>query len=86
MNRRRAKPVRPRGVSRKRYDRIETQRSALLNRLFRLGEPECTHPGYNRAFILLNQRFRTATIDQRIELLKAVAWLIELIEKGSGKP
>jgi hypothetical protein len=33
---------------------------------------------------LLNQRFRRARIDQRTAILKAVQWLIVLIEMSSG--
>ena len=80
------KPAGRRGVSRRRYDHVEIQRNALLDRLARLGVPESTHPGYERTLVLLNQRFRTASIDQRIAILKAAKWLIGLIEMHSGKP
>jgi hypothetical protein len=66
-------------VSRKRYDDIERQRIVSLNRLSRLGEKSTT-PSYKSALILLNQKFRVAHIDQRIEILKAANWLITVIE------
>ena len=52
----------------------------------RLGEKARTHPSYKRVVILLNQRFRIARIDQRIAILKASSWLINLIEMGLGMP
>ena len=80
------KPAKLRGVSQKRYDHVESLRHALLDRLARFGEPECTHPSYKGLLVLLNQRFRTASIDQRIAILKAAKWLIGLIEMHSRKP
>lgn len=70
----------PRNVSRKRYDDVETQRTALLDRLSCLGGQESANPGYKNAQTLLNERFRLARIDQRIEILKAADWLIRLLE------
>ncbi len=80
------KPAGRGGVSQRRYDHVESQRSLLLDRLARLDVPESAHPGYKRALVLLNQRFRTASIDQRIAILKAAKWLIGLIEMHSRKP
>ena len=69
-----------RNVSRKLYDNVETQRAALLDRLIRLGKQESANAGYKSAQILLNQRFRSAHIGQRIQILKAAQWLIRIIE------
>ena len=69
-----------RTVSRKRYDDAEKQRIALLVRLGRLSERNSASPGYKTAKILLQQRFRVAHIDQRVEICRAANWLIELIE------
>jgi hypothetical protein len=66
---------------RKRYDQIETHRAALIARLASLGEPGQQHPGYRRAFTLLNDTFRRAKLAQRLAILQAAAWLIDLLEK-----
>ena len=73
-------------ISRKRYDQVEKQRAALLDRLSHFSEQTRAHPSYKCALILLNQIFRTARIGQRIAILKAANWLIRLIEMVSGKP
>jgi hypothetical protein len=80
------RPARRRGISRRRYDAAEKRRVALLDHMNRLGEKARTHPSYKRVVILLNQRFRIARIDQRIAILKASSWLINLIEMGLGMP
>ena len=74
-----------RGVSRKRYDAVERQRSELLVRLSHLDEQVRTHKSYNTALILLNQRFRIARIEQRTAILKAAKWLINLMNKSLEK-
>ena len=78
-------PAKIRGVSRKRYDAVERQRAELLVRLNQLGAEVRAHPSYNNALILLNQRFRTARIEQRIAILKAADWLINLMNKSLNK-
>ena len=70
-----------RQVSRKRYDNVEAQRTALIERLSRLDGQEKANPGYKSAKMLLHGKFRVARIDQRIEILKAADWLIKLLEK-----
>jgi hypothetical protein len=80
------RPARRRGISRRRYDAAEKRRDASLDHMSRLGEKARTHPSYKRAMILLNQRFRVAHIDQRIAILKAANWLINLIEMDLGMP
>jgi hypothetical protein len=74
------------GISRTRYDHVERRRAALLDRLSHFGQKASAHPSYKSALILLNQRFRTAGIDQRIAILKAASWFISLLEMSSGKP
>jgi hypothetical protein len=73
-----------RGISRPRYDGVEKRRMALLERLNHFDETVRAHPSYKCALTLLNQRFRHARIGQRIAILKAAQWLIDLIEMSSG--
>ena len=70
-----------RGNFRQRYDELEAQRSALVARLRRLGENGQQHPGYNRALKLLNNTFRKSKLAQRLAVLQAAAWLIDLLEQ-----
>lgn len=70
-----------RGSFRQRYDELEAQRSALVARLRRLGENGQQHPGYNRALKLLNNTFRKSKLAQRLAVLQAAAWLIDLLEQ-----
>jgi hypothetical protein len=77
-----AKPSSPtRAGFRERYDEIEAHRTALVARLAALGEPGQQHPGYQRAFTLLNDTFRKAKLAQRLAILQAATWLIDLLEK-----
>jgi hypothetical protein len=71
----------PRGSFRQRYDELEAQRSALVARLRMLGENGRQHPGYNRALKLLNNTFRASRLAQRLAVLQAAAWLINLLER-----
>ena len=66
---------------RKRYDEIEAHRAALVARLTSLGEAGQRHPGYNRAYTLLNATFRRSKLAQRLAVLEAAAWLIDVLEK-----
>jgi hypothetical protein len=66
---------------RERYDEIEAHRTALVARLTSLGETAQRHPGYKRAFTLLNATFRRAKLAQRLAILQAAAWLIDILEK-----
>jgi hypothetical protein len=68
---------------RKRYDELERRRTALIERLHRLGEHGKNHPSSRKALTLLNQTFRKASIVQRVAILQAADWLIGLIEAGS---
>jgi len=72
---------RPRAGFRARYDELEAHRSALVSRLTSLGEAGRRHPGYKRAFTLLNATFRRSKLAQRLAILQAAAWLIDVLEK-----
>ena len=77
-----AKPSSPaRAGFRKRYDEIEAHRAVLVARLASLGEAGQRHPGYKRAFTLLNITFRRSKLAQRLAILQAAAWLIDVLEK-----
>jgi hypothetical protein len=71
----------PRAGFRERYDEIEAHRAALVARLTALSESGQRHPGYKRAFTLLNATFRKAKLAQRLAILEAASWLIDLLEK-----
>jgi hypothetical protein len=71
----------PQARFRERYDELETHRAALVARLISLGEAGQRHPGYKRAFTLLNVTFRRAKLAQRLAVLQAATWLIDLLEK-----
>jgi hypothetical protein len=70
-----------RGTFRQRYDELETRRTELVERLRALGEAAKKHPGYNRALKLLNDTFRKSKLAQRLAVLQAAAWLIDILEK-----
>ena len=70
-----------RGTFRQRYDELEAQRAALVSRLRRLGDPAQQHPGYKRALKLLNDTFRKSKLAQRLAVLQAAAWLIDVLER-----
>ena len=66
---------------RQRYDELEARRSELIARLSTLGENARQHPGYKRSLKLLNQTFRHGKLAQRLAVLEAASWLIDLLEK-----
>jgi predicted RNA polymerase sigma factor len=70
-----------RGKFRQRYDELEARRADLLARLGRLGENARQHPGYKRALRLLNNIFRKSKLPQRLAVLQAAAWLIDVLEQ-----
>ena len=77
-----AKPLSPaRAGFRKRYDEIVAHRAVLVARLASLGEAGQRHPGYKRALKLLNDTFRRSKLAQRLAILQAAAWLIDVLEK-----
>ncbi len=63
------------------YDQLEARRKALLSRLTALGASVRSHPGYENALTLLNQRFRRSRLIQRAAVLESAAWLIDVLEK-----
>lgn len=73
--------ARPRGTFRQRYNESEGQRDALLVRLRKLDYTAQVHPSYKRALILLNETFRKSKLAQRLAVLQAAAWLIDLLER-----
>jgi hypothetical protein len=76
------KPAAPaRANFRRRYDEVEAHRAALVARLGTLGEASRRHPGYRRALRLLNETFRKEKLAQRLAVLQAAAWLIDVLEK-----
>jgi len=66
---------------RRRYDDLEARRVALVRRLEALGDAARHHPGYRRAMHLLNETFRKGKLAQRLAILQAAAWLIDVLEK-----
>lgn len=74
-------PPPARGNFRRRYEELETQRTELTARLRRLGGTAQQHPGYKRALTLLNDTFRKSKLAQRLAVLQAAAWLIDLLEQ-----
>ena len=71
----------PRKSFRRRYDDLEARRAALIARLARLGHVARGHPAYKRALTLLNDIFRRGRLAQRLAVLEAASWLIDLLEK-----
>lgn len=76
-----SKEPRAGGTFRQRYDEIEARRAELVARLRKLGQKAESHPGYKRALKLLNDTFRKSKLAQRLAVLQAATWLIDLLEK-----
>lgn len=74
-------PLRDSGNFSRRYDDIEIRRDKLIARLRALGGAAQAHPGYKRAQTLLNATFRKAKLAQRLAVLEAAAWLIDIVER-----
>jgi hypothetical protein len=70
-----------RGSFRNRYDDLEAQRAKLVARLRLLGDMAKPHPGYKRALTLLNDTFRKSRLAQRLAVLQAATWLIDILER-----
>jgi hypothetical protein len=75
------KPAAPRRGFRERYDELEQRRAALVARLAALDASRQQHPGYKRARKLLNDTFRKAKLGQRLAVLHAASWLIDVLER-----
>ena len=69
---------------RQRYDELEMRRSELAARLHLLGATAERHPAYRRALKLLNDIYRREKLPQRLAVLQAAAWLIDVLEKLVG--
>jgi hypothetical protein len=65
---------------RRRYENLEAHRATLIARLSALGDAR-SHPGYAHALKLLNNTFRKSSLAQRMAVLEAAAWLINILEK-----
>jgi hypothetical protein len=74
-------PPSSRGNFRNRYDDLEIRREQLVTRLRGLGEIGKAHPGYKRALTLLNDTFRKSRLAQRLAVLQAATWLIDVLEQ-----
>jgi hypothetical protein len=70
-----------RGNFRQRHDALEAQRRALVARLVMLSKAARPHPGYKRALKLLNDTFRKSKLTQRLAVLQAASWLIDVLEQ-----
>ena len=66
---------------RQRYDELEARRAELSERLNLLGETAQRHPAYKRALKLLNDVYRREKLAQRLAVLHAATWLIDLLER-----
>ena len=77
------KPPAARGSFRARYDELEAKRAALVARLEMIGGNSQKHPGYRRALTLLNDTFRKSKLAQRLAVLQAASWLIDVLERLS---
>jgi len=66
---------------RQRYDELEARRAELSKRLYLLGDSAQRHPAYKRALKLLNDIYRREKLPQRLAVLQAAAWLIDVLEK-----
>ena len=66
---------------RQRYDELQGRRAELSARLHLLGATAERHPAYKRALKLLNDIYRREKLPQRLAVLQAAAWLIDVLEK-----
>jgi hypothetical protein len=73
----------PRASFRERYTALEARRTELVARLKTLDDTARNHPGYKRVLTLLNSTFRKEKLPQRLAVLQAAAWLIDVLEKLS---
>jgi hypothetical protein len=79
-----ARKAEPAGASfRTRYDMLEREREALLQRLELHQVLLEENPAARRAQTLLNTTFRRVSLAQRASVLQAAAWLIQIIEMSS---
>jgi len=77
-----SKPLPPkRQTFRQQYDDLEARRAELCTRMRQLSEAAQRHPGYKGALKLLNNIYRKQKLAQRLAVLQAAAWLIDVLEK-----
>lgn len=69
---------------RRQYDELEARRAELCARLCELGHAAQEHPGYRGAMKLLTNIYRKEKMAQRLAVLQAAAWLIDVLEKLAG--
>jgi len=74
-------PAKARMNFRNRYAALEARRADFVARLTAFDETRRRHPGYKRARKLLNDSFREGKLPQRLAVLQAAAWLIDVLEK-----
>jgi hypothetical protein len=65
----------------RRYDALEHRRAELLARLANFDANAHGALSYRRALTLLNTTFRKASLAQRESVLRAAAWLIDVLER-----
>ena len=70
----------------RRYAKLEHQRAFLLHRLSNLNDKARAHLGHKRALKLLNQTFRRSSLAQRVAVLNAANWSIDLLEQVATRP
>lgn len=64
------------------FDELEARRNDLMARLVRLGKYGRRNLGYKNALNLLNDKFRKSKLPQRMAVLQAAAWLIDILERS----
>jgi hypothetical protein len=83
-NSRKSRPARisalPSRASDLRHSNLEARREALLIRLQNLDEVAKNSRGYRSTLILLNQKYRKASLTARLGILQAAAFMIEVLE------
>jgi hypothetical protein len=72
--------IRPSPDFKARYRQAERRRAALTKRLAALNEAARAHSGYLHTSTLLNRTFRKASVAQRLAVLQAAEWLIDVLE------
>ena len=73
--------LRRRQSFRQRYDELEARRAELSARLASLSDTSQRHPAYKRTLKLLNDIYREQKLAQRVAVLEAASWLIDILEK-----
>lgn len=63
-----------------RHNTLEARREALLMRLQNLDEAAKSSRGYRSSLVLLNQKYRKASLAARLGILQAAAFMIEVLE------